>query len=70
MKVKIVVGRSSLPAVGEVRDFEKSYALDLVSKGLAIMADGKQVKPQITTEGKENGTKEIKESKESGKGKK
>ena len=42
MKVKIVVGRSSLPAVGEVRDFEKSYALDLIDKGLAIMADGRK----------------------------
>lgn len=35
MKVEIIVARNGLPKIGEVRDYEKSYALDLIEKGLA-----------------------------------
>ena len=35
MKVEIIVARNGLPKVGEVRDFEKSYSLTLIEKGLA-----------------------------------
>ncbi len=42
MKVKIIVGRNGLPSVGEVRYYEKSYALALIEKGLAEKAIDKK----------------------------
>ena len=49
MKVRIIVGRSTLPAVGEIREFEKSYSLSLIEKGLAEKVDTKPVKIKTET---------------------
>ena len=57
MKVKVLIGRTRLPAVGEIFDCEKSEAEILIGKGLIEAVDKKLTKKKPQTEGKTDGKK-------------
>lgn len=47
MLVKIIVGRSRLPEVGQVIEYNDIYAQSLIDNGLAEKADKKQTKKVV-----------------------
>ena len=55
MKVKVLIGRTRLPTVGEIFDCEKSEAEILIGKGLVEAVGKKPIKKNPLTEGKTDG---------------
>lgn len=55
MKVKVLIGRTRLPTVGEIFDCEKSEAEILIDKGLVEAVVTKTTKKKPLTEGKTDG---------------